>query len=353
MKISSNAFIKLSDNKKELMFAELSSLLSAGLDFSHSFELLIETEEKTKHKQFLQKIYQEVVQGKTLHNSIRSTASFSALDCGVIYIGEETGRLNDSLDFLANYYHKKIEQKRMLYSAIRYPLIILAMTIMVVIFMLLVIVPMFETVYARMNGELPAMTRFVISTSKKLPLISFFIISTGLIGGYLLYSKRDNNSVRKAISKFVLFIPFVNKVVRRNMQAHFCKLLYLLISSGVPLLSGIETLKDILTFYPYQQSLKRMELGLQRGELLSNSLQKFPHLYEQKLVTLLRVGEETNRLPEMLEKQSTSLTHELEYELQKLGSFLEPILIFIVGVMVAAVLISMYLPMFKLGGIMG
>ncbi len=99
-------------------------------------------------------------------------------------------------------------------------------------------------------------------------------------------------------------------------------------------------------------SLETIARGLENGELLSLNLEKFPHLYERRLAALLRVGEETGNLAQMLRKQGDELTKELEHRLRTLGNILEPALILVVGALVAVILVSMYLPMFKLGGIM-
>ncbi len=166
------------------------------------------------------------------------------------------------------------------------------------------------------------------------------------------------------LQRTVLVSPFTEVVLkkvynhisgfnRQHTVAQVCKLLFLLTSSGVPLLSGIVMLRSIVRFYPYQCSLDAIARGLERGENLSANLEKFPRLYERKLATLLRVGEETGRLPQMLQKQGEDLTRELEHRLRGLGNVLEPAMILVVGALVAVILISMYLPMFKLGGIMG
>ena len=110
-------------------------------------------------------------------------------------------------------------------------------------------------------------------------------------------------------------------------------------------------LKDIITFYPYQRSFDIICEGLKRGEFFADKLGEFPHIYDRKLYTLVRVGEETNRLEDMLQKQGEDLTRELEHKLKQLGNLLEPVLIMGVGGLVAIVLISMYLPMFRLGGV--
>lgn len=343
----------IKNSRKEVLFSELHSLLSSGLDFSHSFRLLIASEEKIAMKTILQSLYDAVVGGVALWQAMKHNGNFSALDCGVIRIGEETGRLTEVLDFLANYYHKKVEQQRMISSAISYPLIILCTAIVVVIFMLGVIVPMFEQVYARMGGELPALTKWIISLSKSLPIYAAIAVSLTIIISIVLYRFRETDAVRSGIADIVMKIPIVNKIIRGHNQAQFCKLLYLLTSSGVPLLHGIDMLKTVITFYPYQHSFGIICNGLERGELFSTNLEKSPNLYNRKLTTLLRVGEETNRLSQMLQKQADDLTKELEYMLRQLGNMLEPLLILIVGTLVAVILIAMYMPMFKLGGVIG
>lgn len=340
------------DTHKERLFSELHSLLSSGLDFSHAFGLLIDGEGDKNIQAVLRRLYRDVVAGSSLWQALEGCGKFSALDCGVVRIGEETGRLAESLSFLVDYYHKRIAQARMVWSAVSYPLIILAMAIIVVVFMLAVIVPMFEQVYSRMGGELPAMTRWIIALSGRFPAIAAVLAFAAAGTGALLYFSRESAAVRSAASRLVLAVPILGSIVCKNNQASFCKLLYLLTSSGVPLLTGIVMLRSIIRFHPYQCSLDAIARGLERGESFSSNLEKFPRLYERRLSTLLRVGEETGRLPQMLLRQGEELTKELEHRLGSLGTFLEPALILFVGTLVAIILISMYLPMFSLGDIL-
>ena len=136
----------LRDIRKEAMFAELHSLLSSGLDFSRSFSLLIEGERDAGNRALFKELYRSVVRGEPLWRSFERSARFAPLDCGVLRIGEETGRLDEALAFLADYYRKRIAQRRMVSGAVSYPLIILFTAVVVVIFMVLVIVPTFEQV---------------------------------------------------------------------------------------------------------------------------------------------------------------------------------------------------------------
>lgn len=104
---------------------------------------------------------------------------------------------------------------------------------------------------------------------------------------------------------------------------------------------------------PYRKSFDEIARRLERGDAFAETLARFPDLYDRKLTALVRVGEQTNRLPEMLRRQGETLTEELEYAIRRMGAMLEPALILLVGILVAVILIAMYMPMFSLGGIMG
>jgi len=350
--MATNRDRQLAVSKKLLFFSGLHSLLSAGLDFSTSFALLISSEKDAKLKQLVRTLYNNAVSGSALWQSMQSSGNFSPLDFGVIRIGEQTGRLDESLEFLSDYYRKRMAQQRMIISSVSHPLVILCTAVIVVIFMILVIVPMFEQVYARMGGDLPSVTRYLILFSKSFPYYATAFVL--LVGAGALFSLfwGQKPKVRSALASIIIRSPLIGNIVRKNEQSRFCRLLYLLIASGVPILHGLEMLQEIMTFYPYHVSLAHFCQSLRRGELLHTNMECYPVLYDTKFTTLVRVGEETHRLPQMLKRHGDELTLELEYSLKQLGTMLEPLLIFLVGLLVAVILVAMYLPMFKLGGIM-
>lgn len=345
--------MKFGDGRRELFYAELHALLTAGLDFSQTFALLIEGEHEGRMRALLERLYARVVGGDALWQAMEHSGEFRPLECGVVRIGDQTGRLAETLDFLRDYYRKRAGQRRMVSSAVSYPLIILATAAAVVVFMLSVIVPMFEQVYARMGGELPALTSRIIAASESLPAV--FVGAAAAAGaGWLLWRlNRGNEELQKRLGRLLLRLPVVGATLRKNHEAQFCKLLHLLCSSGVPLLTGIGMLPDVIGFRPYRDAFSAVARGLEQGELFWATLARFPALFDRKLTALIRVGEETNRLGEMLRRQGEALTDELEYRIRRMGLVLEPALIVLVGVLVAVILVAMYLPMFRLGGIMG
>lgn len=344
---------RITDARCETFYAELHALLIAGLDFSHAFALLIGDEREGRMKSLAEGLYDEVVRGAALWQAMEHSGAFRTLDYGVVRIGEQTGRLADTLDFLAEYYRKRIEQRRMVCAAVSYPLVILATAVAVVSFMLLVVVPLFEQVYTRMGGELPGLTRRIIALAEAMPSIAAAIAGAGLVLGILYYRNRHRKEVEAARDGLLLRMPLAGALVRQSTQAQCCKLLCLLTRAGVPLLTGVGMLAEVIGSHPYRTSLDQIARTIERGGAFWQALERFPKLYDRKLVALVRVGEQTGRLAEMLHRQGDALTLALEYRIKRLGSLLEPALILLVGLLVAVILISMYLPMFRLGGVMG
>lgn len=339
---------RFTDKKKYLFFSQLHSLLKSGLSFSHSFELLIENGSKEESK-MLQGIYNDILSGNELWVALKKSGNFSDLDCGVIRIGEETGKLDQSLEFLNRYYNKKYEQRRILISALSYPLIILVVASLVLTFMILVVVPMFEQAYSRMGGELPRITHLIIklsgSSSAFFTIIAILVILFFAVRHF--YGKSEK--YRQVSANILLNLPFAGDLVKLYYQSQFCQLMHLLISANIPLLRSLRMLEDIIRFYPFAISFGNISGQIIKGESLGENLEKYKKIYNKKLVALIKVGEETNSLDKMLSQQAEDTTTELEYKLKQLGNMLEPILILVIGIIVAFILIAMYMPLFKLG----
>lgn len=345
--------VKWSDARREAFYSELYALLTAGLDFSCAFQLLIDEASDTREKTLLNRLYREVVSGASLWQSMEHSGAFRRLECGVIRIGEETGRLSETLEFLGDYFRKRASQRKMIFSAVSYPIIILVIAVAVVVFMLAVVVPMFADVYMRMGSELPMLTQRIVSLARVFPSYAVIMLIAGCGIGFLWYVNRNQPRVQAVLAALWLRIPLVGTVIRKSYEMQICRLLHLLTSSGISLLAAVGMLREVVEFWPYKQSFVHIARMLERGDAFSKGLSDFSHLYDRKLFALVHVGEETGRLSDMLRQRAEILTSELEHVVHRMGALLEPLLIFFVGIFVAVILIAMYLPMFSLGGIMG
>lgn len=339
---------QLGDRKKEEFYLELSMLLLSGVDLKTAFELVLIDQKKTKEGQLFHEIREQVLQGDALSEALhKKKGKFSDYEYYSIQIGEETGKLGEVLKELADYYKNKIAQRRKIISALTYPLIVLCTSMGAVFFMLKFVVPMFADVFIRFGGELPWITGFILDVSNFLDQTFWWAVLFVAAIAVFLYSSRTKVWYRKWSSTILLKLPVAGDIIRKIHLARFANTMRLLVSTNTPLLQAIQLVRQMSDFYPIQQSLLQTENLILHGESLHNSLAKFD-FYPGKIVQLIKVGEEVNRLDFFFDKIATQLTEEVEYKTSTISTVLEPLIIIFLGLVVGLILIAMYLPMFQM-----
>lgn len=341
----------LKDNKKEEFYGEIYILLSSGIDIRTSLSIISNQQKKTKDKLLFKKMLDLVVYGESLSNSMHMLGEFSKYEEYSVCIGEETGKLVNVLEELSLYYNEKIKQRRKIVSALTYPIIVLVTAVLVIVFMMNFIVPMFQTIFSRFGKDLPVLTRWVLDASRgfnnNFGKILFVIIS--LIGLNLFCKKKV--FYRKYCSAIVLKLSLVGNIVRAIYLRQFCQSMNLLLSSGIPLLRALELVKQMIHYYPLEMALEKTVLDVLHGSSLHKSLSE-NKLFDEKIVALLKLGEELNKLPIIFLQLKNQYTEDLRHKTGLLNSVLEPLLIVFIGGLVAVILIAMYLPMFSMQSVM-
>ncbi|MDB5146209.1 MAG: gspF [Mucilaginibacter sp.] len=338
---------ELSDKKKEYLYLELSSLLQAGINLKSSFELITADQEKEKDKELFIKIQEIVLNGTTFSQALQQTGRFSLYEVFSLQIGEETGKLIEVLQDLAKFYQNKIKQRRKIVSALTYPCVVLSTSLGAVFFMLKFVVPMFGDVFKRFGGHLPWITEKIIGISDAMEKNFFrFFILLLLIAAFIFFV-RKTEQFRKVASQFLLRIPMVGNLVQKIYLARFCNSMRLLINARLPLLRAIALSRQMIGYYPVESSLQKVEDDIMKGKSLHQSLQQFS-IYPRKMIQLVKVGEETNQLDYFFAKISDQYIEEVEYKTSTLSSMMEPLIIIFLGLIVGAILIAMYLPLFQM-----
>lgn len=340
------------DKKKERFYAELSVLFSAGVDIGGALLLIADETTKAKDKQLLSEIKNKVVAGDSLSDALELSGQFSPYEYYSIKIGEETGRLPEVLLELNRYFSQKIAQRRKVVGALSYPLIVLLTALGAVYFMLRFVVPMFKDMFSRFGGELPMATQIVLDASKWMEQNGGLIFLFLLAAGILIYLQKNKLWFRATMSKLVLSTPFLKDMVVKVYLARFCQAMRLLISSSTPLINAMSLVEKMIGFYPIEQSVVPINEGLMKGESLHQCLAKHK-VYPKKFVALIKVAEEVNQLDLIFEKLENQYNDEVEYQSGLISSVLEPLLIVIIGVFVAVILLSMYLPLFSINTSVG
>lgn len=338
---------QVADKKKESLYVELSTLLLSGIDLRTALELILVDQENAKDKVLFEGIRQKILSGFALSDALKETERFSDYEYYSIRIGEETGRLGDVLTDLAKYYKSKIQQRRKIVSAVTYPAIVLLSSMGAVLFMIKFVVPMFADVFLRFGGKLPWITAAIIQFSGWFDRYFIFMILFLVVAIVFYLVKRKTVWFRNFSSNLLLKIPIAGDIVKKIYLARFANTMRLLVSTDTPLLRSIALVRQMIDYYPIESSLLKVEQDILQGESLHKSLASFP-FYPAKMVQLIKVGEEVNRMDYFFEKIASQYTEEVEYRTNTISSLLEPLIIIFLGLVVGVILIAMYLPMFQM-----
>lgn len=340
------------DKKKERFYAELHLLLAAGIDIKTALELIEEEQTKKPEKALFGKIREAVVAGSSLSDVMQQSGKFSAYEYFSIRIGEETGNMHEVLKDMADYFSKKIKQRRKVVSSLSYPFVVLGAAVLVVFFMLKFVVPMFADVFKRFKQDLPALTKSIISFSEGFSAYFGYVVLIILVLVAVGFWQRRSNWFRKFTAAFVLRIPFFGKLTQKIYLERFCHAMHLLTVSKTPLISSLELVEKMVDYYPIETALGRVRNDIMHGKPLHQALAQFP-VFNRRMISLLRVAEEVNQLDLIFGKLSKQYTDEIEHETALISSVVEPIMIIVLGLLVSVILVAMYLPMFQLSTTFG
>lgn len=342
--LSGNRF---GDRQKERFYSELQTLLTAGVDIRTALELLENEAEKKDERELFAKIRNAVISGSTLPDAVKSTGKFSDYEFFSMRIGEESGRMTAVLRDLADYYTKKIRQRRRVRSALTYPSVVVSVAIGAVWFMLHFVVPMFTDMLRRFNTDLPALTKGIISLSNSIGTYGPYILIVLLTAGIVVYTQRKQLWYRRASSSLSLRLPYIGNIARKVYLERFAHAMHLLLTAKTPLVNALELVQKMVGFYPVEHALGIVQQDVMRGMPLHDSLAKFP-VFTKRFISLIRVAEEVNQLEQMFDRLSKQYTEEIDHDTGVLGSVIEPVMIIFLGLAVALILVAMYLPMFQL-----
>lgn len=343
---------RYSEKKKEHFFSEMAMLLEAGVDIRTTLEIMKQEQAKAKDVKLIDGIYNELVIGASLSEALERAKLFDAYEIYSVRIGEETGQLIMVLKQIAGYYKTRVAFKRKLMSALSYPMVVLFTAVLVVLFMLNFVVPMFADIFRQSNAELPGITKGVMAISdffRRYSLL-FMLTIASLVALYFYF--RKHTAYRKFVTLSLLKVKYVGSIIRLTYLYRFCRTMVLHTGSGLPLMRTVQLMQKMIVYYPMEQDLAKIESDLLLGKSLADSMEG-TILFDKKIISLTRMGEEVNRQEMVYNRMAAQYEQELQQKTELLSSILEPTILVIVGIFVAIILISMYLPMFKLGGAIG
>jgi type IV pilus assembly protein PilC len=336
-----------SAKQREALYQELGMLLSAGVDIKTALDLQVQ-QHKPPLQAILTTLRDAVVGGSTVAAALQQSGQFSAYEYYSVQIGEETGRLAAILQELTRYYTRQIKQRRQLIQALAYPVLVLGTAVGAVLFMLRFIVPMFADVFRRFGGELPPLTRAIVGLAslvreQAMPAL-LIVISLSLLLRWLL----RRPAYQLLLGRLLLRVPILGPLLRGVYLGRLCGALALLTGAHVPLLQALALARQMLSFAPLVQALQATEASVLSGASLHSSLAEFNYLFDARLVALVKVGEEVNKLDHFFSLLAQQYGEEVDHRAALLSTALEPIIIVFLGLVVGLILVGMYLPIFQI-----
>ncbi|HTF81922.1 MAG TPA: type II secretion system F family protein, partial [Cytophagales bacterium] len=258
----------LSDKLKEEFYHQLAMLLASGVDVRTTFDIIVDEQQKAKHRELFANVQDMVIKGDTLSRALEKSGKFTEYEYYSVQIGEESGRLVEVLNELVAYFSRKIKQKRQIIGALTYPAIVFCTSMGAVFFMINFVVPMFSDVFKRFGNDLPAITAFIIALSSGFKtFFPYFIVGmVSFIGA--CYWQRNEEWYRKLTSSLTMKLPFFGDMVRKIYLARFCYMMNLLIGAKVPILQSLELIKKMVKYYPIESTLSKISDDILHGKSL-------------------------------------------------------------------------------------
>lgn len=330
---------------------QTATMLSAGIPLVQGFEIVGSGLEKTSMQKLVQDLRTDIEGGSSLREALsRRPEHFSDLYVNLVAAGEQAGALDTLLEKIATYLEKTEAIKKKVRKALTYPVMVLIVAILVTIGLLVYVIPQFESLFAGFGAELPAFTQFVINLSRGINnhLLLVIAVMVGGPWGLFTWIKRSP-PVQETLSRLALNIPVIGPILRNSALARYCRTLSTLFTAGVPLVEALESVAGATGNTVYRDAVMRVREDVATGQRLQRAMDAtglFPNL----IVQMIGVGEEAGALDTMAGKVASFYEAEVDASVDALASMLEPIIMGILGILIGGLVMSMYLPIFKLGG---
>jgi len=338
---------KIRSSDISLFSKELSILIKAGIPLPASLSALSEHASNGKIREIIQDVRKDIDAGVTLSESMaKHPDAFPSFFVTSIKSGENTDNLVDVLEKLSEYYKIIQNIRRKVTSALIYPSFLLTLACFAIAYLLVFVVPVFARLYSEIGQDLPYLTIIIMKTSHVFRVVLPFLIPAVLVVWYIL-AKYFKEPVTIFLDSYKLKIPIFKNIIVKYSLSHFCKTLVMLLKSGVPLIRAVEVTAETIDNSLISAKIKSSVKTIKGGSSFANALKEtgvFPPL----LVEMVHTGEQTGALERMLEDASTIYDEDVNNLISSLFVMIEPVMMLIMGVLIALVLLSMYLPIFEL-----
>ena len=342
-------------NEKDLVIftRQFSTMIDSGLPLVQCLDILASQQENKPFQEILYKVKESVESGSTFADALgKHPRAFDQLFVNLVAAGEVGGILDTILTRLAAYIEKSMKLKKQIKGAMVYPITIMSIAVVVVGVILVFVIPTFAKMFIEFGGELPAPTRFVIALSNF--LVKYIVV---LIGGFyaLVWAIKKYYSTpagQKNIDRMALKAPIAGPLIRKVAVAKFTRTLGTMVSSGVPIMDGLEIVAKTAGNKIVEEAIYSVRQAISEGKTMAEPLAACG-VFPPMVVQMISVGEATGAMDAMLNKIADFYDDEVDDAVGAMTAMMEPLLMVFLGTTVGGLVVAMYLPIFKLAGAVG
>jgi type IV pilus assembly protein PilC len=329
---------------------QLSTMMKAGVPLLQSFDIVGRGSTNPRMAKLLNEIRSDVETGTSLSASFRKhPLYFDALYCNLVEAGESGGILEALLDRLAIYQEKTMAIKSKIKSALMYPIAVIVVAFVVLTVIMIFVIPAFKDVFKSFGGELPAPTLVVIAMSEF--FVKWWWLIFGVVGGGLYFffqSWKRSEKMQMTMDRLLLRVPIFGELINKSVIARWTRTLSTMFAAGVPLVEALDSVGGASGNAVYVLATEQIQKDVSTGAALTTSMTT-TGVFPTMVLQMAAIGEESGSLDHMLGKAAEFYEDEVDEMVKGLSSLMEPFIIVILGTLIGGIVVSMYLPIFKLG----
>ena len=345
-----NGLAKAFGPKDLLTFTkQLAIMVNAGVPIIQSLEILYKQQKHPVLRKAIKKIATDVGEGKTISEAMMDQNGFSKLYCNLVKAGEAGGILDTILNKLTVHMDKQEKIKSQIKSAMTYPFIVCIIGAGVVWGLMVFVVPQFVGMLQDTGQQIPAVTQFVIDTSDFLGEYSIYMVPGAIVLGAIFNAYIKTPSGKIIYDNIFMKLPIFGEIVIKGSLASFCRTLATMLGSGVSLVDALDICIETIDNGVMAKDLTGVKKKVIEGKTLTEPLEKIDY-FPAMVTQMVRVGEQTGQVDQMLEKVSDVFEEEVNELIGTMTKMIEPIIIVVLGGIIATILVAMYLPMFMSAG---
>jgi type IV pilus assembly protein PilC len=345
---------KVTNEDIAIFSRQLATMMSAGIPMVQAFEIIGNGHEKPAMQKLVLDIKANIEGGSTLHESLaKFPLYFDDLFVNLVEAGEQAGALETLLDKIATYKEKTEALKKKIKKALFYPAAVLVIAVVVSIILLIFVIPQFEELFKGFGADLPAFTQMVVNLSRFVQHQGWWmgLVVIGAFYAFFYFYRRSRN-MQRAIDRIMLKFPIIGPILQKSAIARFSRTLSTMFAAGVPLVEAMQSVAGATGNIVYEEATLRMKDEVATGQRLQRAMENVG-LFPNMVIQMIAVGEESGSLDTMSAKVAEFYEAEVDNAVDSMSSLLEPMIMAILGVLVGGMVIAMYLPIFKLGQVVG